>query len=203
MTRMGDTRTSLLLHPVRLRVLQAALGREVTTTQLAGWLADVPTATLYRHVAALIDGGVLEVVDERLVRGAVERTLRVALPAASLGVDEVAALSREEHLDAVTAFLAGVLQAATDYLTSPSAAPARDGYGYRQVALWADDDELLELTSRLRQLLHDAAHRGPAPGRHRRILTTVLLPDPRQETHVPSDTPAADRAADAVGSPPG
>ena len=200
---MGDTRTSLLLHPVRLRVLQAALGREVTTTQLAGWLTDVPTATLYRHVAALIEGGVLEVVGQRLVRGAAERTLRVALPAASLGSDEVAELSPGEHLDAVTAFLAGVLQAATDYLTSPGAAPATDGYGYRQIAVWADDDELVELTGTLRQLLHDAARRGPAPGRHRRVLTTLLLPDPRHGTEAPSDAPAADSTADAVGSPPG
>ena len=175
---MGDTRTSLLLHPVRLRILQAALGREVTTAQLAEWLEDVPTATLYRHVAALLDGQVLEVVQERLVRGSAERTLRVALPAASVEADEVTALSPAEHLDAVTAFLAGVLQAASDYLTSPGARPATDGYGYRQVAVWADEQELAELTASIRDLLHSGAARPPGPGRQRRVLTTVLVPDP-------------------------
>lgn len=175
---MGDTRTALLLHPVRLRVLQATLGREVTTAQLSTWLPDVPTATLYRHVAALIEGGVLEVVGERMVRGAAERTLRVTLPAASLGPDDIAELSPQDHLDAMTAFLAGVLQAATDYLTGPGARPATDGYGYRQVAVWADDEEIVEVAARLRTLLQDAQERGPAPGRRRRVLTTVLLPDP-------------------------
>ena len=189
---MGDTRTSLLLHPVRLRILQAALGREVTTAQLAGWLEDVPTATLYRHVSALIEGGVLEVIDERQGRGAAERTLRVALPAASLGPGDITDLSPQEHLDAITAFLAGVLQAATDYLRAPGAEPAEDGYGYRQVALWADDQEIAELSAAVRALLGEAQQRGPAPGRRRRVLTTVLLPDPA----------SAPLRADAAGSPP-
>lgn len=175
---MGDGRATLLLHPVRLRVLQAALGREVTTAALAAALPDVPTASLYRHVSALIDGGVLEVVAQRAVRGAQERTLKVALPAASLGTDDIADLTTDQHLDGFTGFLAGVLQAATDYLSAPGSDPAQDGFGYRQVALWADDDEVAALTTGLRAILTAAADRGPGEGRRRRVLTTVLLPDP-------------------------
>lgn len=175
---MGHDRATLLLHPVRLRILQAALGRQVTTAALAGALPDVPTASLYRHIATLIDAGVLEVVAERAVRGTHERTLQVALPAASLGAEDIADLTTEQHLDSVTAFLAGVLQAATDYLSAPGADPSQDGFGYRQVALWADDEELAALTSTLREVLADAAERGPREGRRRRVLTTVLLPDP-------------------------
>ena len=175
---MGDDRTTLLLHPVRLRILQAALGRQVTTSALAAALPDVPTASLYRHVSALIDGGVLEVVAERAVRGARERTLRVVLSAAALGAEDIAGLSPGQHLDGVTAFLGGVLQAASEYLAAPGADPAHDGFGYRQVALWADDEELAALTAALRELLTAAARRGPGEGRRRRVLTTVLLPDP-------------------------
>jgi DNA-binding transcriptional ArsR family regulator len=175
---MGDGRATVLLHPVRLRILQAALGRQVTTAMLAAALPDVPAASLYRHISALIDGGVLEVVAERAVRGAHERTLQVALPAASLGAEDIADLTIEQHRDSVTAFLAGVLQAATDYLTAPGSDPAHDGFGYRQVALWADDEELAALTAALREVLSAAAERGPREGRRRRVLTTVLLPDP-------------------------
>ncbi len=196
---MSDTRTSLLLHPVRLRVVQAALGREVTTSQLASWLPDVATATLYRHVAALVDGGVLEVVGEQPVRGATERTLRVALPAAWLGPDDITALSTRDPLDGVTAFLAGVLQSASDYLTAPGATPARDGFGYRQIAVWADDQELVTLTTALREVLFAAQERGPGPGRRRRVLTTILVPDPLPPG---PHSPVGDDDADAVGSPP-
>jgi len=175
---VGDDRTTLLLHPVRLRILQAALGRQVTTSALAAALPDVPTASLYRHVSALIDGGVLEVVAERAVRGARERTLRVVLSAASLEAEDIVGLSAGQHLDGVTAFLGGVLQAASEYLAAPGADPAHDGFGYRQVALWADDEEHASLIAALRELLAAAAERGPGEGRRRRVLTTVLVPDP-------------------------
>lgn len=175
---MGDDRTALLLHPVRLRILQAALGRRMTTAELAGAVPDVPTASLYRHVAALVDGGVLEVVTERAVRGGTERTLQVALPAASLSPEDIVDLTPEQHVDGVTAFLAGVLQAATDYLSTPGSDPANDGFGYRHVALWADDEELASLLAALREVVAEATEHGPREGRRRRVLTTVLLPDP-------------------------
>jgi len=65
----------VLLHPIRWRIVQRALGREVTTTDLKRDLPDIPTTTLYRHVAALIDAGYLTVVRERKIRGTTERTL--------------------------------------------------------------------------------------------------------------------------------
>ena len=66
----------LLLHPVRLRIVQAFLGdRALTTAQLAAELGDVPHASLYRHVSLLAKAGVLHVVAERRVRAVVEHTL--------------------------------------------------------------------------------------------------------------------------------
>lgn len=44
----------LILHPVRLRIVRAFLsGRPLTTSALGAELADVPPASLYRHVARL------------------------------------------------------------------------------------------------------------------------------------------------------
>jgi Fe2+ or Zn2+ uptake regulation protein len=65
----------LRLHPVRLRILEAFLGdRKLTTADLRAELPDISAASLYRHIAFLVEGGVLEVVAERRVRGAVEQT---------------------------------------------------------------------------------------------------------------------------------
>ena len=50
----------LVLHPVRLRIVQAFLGTpSLTTAQLRERLPDVPAATLYRQVATLVEGGLL------------------------------------------------------------------------------------------------------------------------------------------------
>ena len=74
----------LLLHPVRLRIVQAFLGDRGAHHHdaPAAELPDVPAASLYRHVARLVDAGVLAVVAERRVRGALERTYVLRLSAA-------------------------------------------------------------------------------------------------------------------------
>ncbi|HEX9338211.1 MAG TPA: helix-turn-helix domain-containing protein, partial [Pseudonocardiaceae bacterium] len=91
----------LLLHPVRLRIVQAFLGdRALTTSALSAELSDVPPASLYRHVARLVDAGVLAVVAERRVRGALERTYVLRLTAATIGPDQLAEMSVEDHRQA-------------------------------------------------------------------------------------------------------
>src|SRR6266545_1576561 len=100
-------RADLLLHPVRLRILKAFLGdRALTTTQLAAELDDVPAGSLYRHVALLTKAGILQVVAERRIRGAVERTYTLRLFAAQVGPAEAAAMTPEEHSQAFIAFVA-------------------------------------------------------------------------------------------------
>ena len=107
----------LLLHPVRLRIVQAFLGdRTLTTAALGGELDDVPTATLYRQVAVLADAGVLEVVGVRRARGAVERSYRLVLEAASVPAAESAAMSGEDHRRAFTVFVAALLADFDRYL---------------------------------------------------------------------------------------
>jgi len=75
----------LLGHPVRLRIVHAMRGgRSLTTAQLCARLPDVSKAMVYRHVDLLAAGGVLEVAEERRVRGAVERHYRLCQDRASI-----------------------------------------------------------------------------------------------------------------------
>src|ERR1700712_2699189 len=68
----------VLLHPVRMRILQTLFDADpLTTAQRRERLPDIPPATMYRHVAVLAEAGVLEVVNEKRVRGTVERSYRV------------------------------------------------------------------------------------------------------------------------------
>src|SRR5690606_14663651 len=96
----------LLLHPLRLRILQAMTGHAMTTAELADLFDDVAAATVYRHVNTLLNAGVLTIVSERRVRGAVERTLALVEDAAQMDAEDAAQMSEEQHRQAFTVFLA-------------------------------------------------------------------------------------------------
>jgi len=169
----------LLLHPVRLRIVQAFLGdRALTTGQLASELGDVPAGSLYRHVAMLTKAGVLQVVGERRVRAVVERTYMLRILAAQIQPDEVAAMTPTQHLQAFVAYVAGMLTDAERYLTTGTPDPTRDGASYRMGALWLTDAEFADLVRDLRTVLQPRLANGPGKGRRRRMLYTVLLPAP-------------------------
>jgi len=166
----------VLLHPVRLRIVQAFLGeRSLTITALRSELPDVPAATLYRQVGALVDGDVLEVVDERRVRGAVERTYRMRTRAASVDAAD-AAMSVEEHRRAFLTFVAGLLGDFDRYLDRGDVDLGRDLVGYRQAAMYLSDDELRELVADLQAVVAPRLAHEPGEHRSRRLLSTVLMP---------------------------
>jgi Helix-turn-helix domain len=167
----------LLLHPVRLRIVQAFLGeRPLTTTQLSAELSDIPAASLYRHVARLVKAGVLQVVSERKVRGALERIYMLRLAAATIQPDEQAAMSAEDQRQAFMAFTAGLLGDFDRYLASGDIDLFRDRVSYRIAGLWLDDAEYAGLLRDLVRTLQARKANAPAEGRHRRIIAYALLP---------------------------
>lgn len=168
----------VVLHPVRMRIVQAFLGdRELTTGQLHAEIPDVPTATLYRQVAALSRGGVLDVVDEQRVRGAVQRTYRLRTGAAYVDADGARQMSVEQHRQVFLTFVAGLLADFDRYLSRGDVDMARDLVGFTQNAMYLTDEEMSEVVEELRAVLHPRIALPPAPGRTRRLLATVLLPD--------------------------
>lgn len=170
------TTAELLLHPIRLRVVQAFLGgRELTTGELRDLLPDIPTATLYRQVALLADGGVLTVVRERQARGSVERTYRLETGAASVGAEESRAVDREGHRHAFLVYVASLLAAYDGYLARDVIDLEADGVGFRQTVLNLDDAEFRQFLDEYRTLLSRWSL-DAGPGRARHLFATVVMP---------------------------
>jgi hypothetical protein len=171
------TSADLLLHPVRLRIVRVFLGdRALTTSTLRAELADVPPTSLYRQVARLVDAGVLAVVAERRVRGALERTYVLRLSAADIGLDEFAAMSADEHRQAFMGYVAGLLGAFDRYLAREDFDVLRDEVGYGLAGMWLDDTEAAELRRELTRVLQPRLANPPAPNRKRRVFATMVLP---------------------------
>ena len=168
----------LLLHPVRLRIAKTFLGdRALTTAQIAAELDDVPTASLYRHIATLTKAGVLQVVAERRIRGTVEKTYTLRMLAAQLQPDEIDAMSIEDHAQAFMAYIAGLLGDFDRYLAhSPD--PGQDGANYRVAAMWLTDAEYDEFLRDLVRVFQPRAANAPGKGRRRRVAYSVFVPAP-------------------------
>ncbi len=175
----------LLLHPVRLRIVKTFLGdRSLTTAEIAAELADVPTGSLYRHIATLTRAGVLQVVSERRVRGTVEKTYTLRMLAAHMQPDEVEAMSIEDHAEAFMAYVAGLLSDFDRYLTHDPA-PGRDGADYRVNAMWLTDAEYADFMRDLKGVLLARLANKATKERRRRMFYHVLLPAPEEARDPP------------------
>ncbi|MEV4510081.1 helix-turn-helix domain-containing protein [Dactylosporangium sp. NPDC049525] len=167
----------LLAHPVRLRVVHALRGgRTLTTAQLCERLPDVSKATVYRHIDLLCDGGVLEVADERRVRGAVERHYRLRPDRAVIDAGSLESLTLDDYRRSFGVAMAALLAEFDAYLGRDHADPVADLVGYRQHALWLSPDELLELIGELRRAILPRLANTPAPGRSQYLLSPIHFP---------------------------
>jgi DNA-binding transcriptional ArsR family regulator len=168
--------TDLLLHPIRWRIVQRVLGRELTTTELKRDLPDVPATTLYRHVAVLIDAGYLTVVRERRVRGTTERTLTLdQTKVGRIDEREARAMTPDQHRQA---FLLMLTRLAADFdrlVDRGDLYPRLSQLGYAQVALYVDPTELDTIRQGINDLLEP--HLQEAPGKDRVVLSLIALPD--------------------------
>lgn len=169
--------TELLFHPVRLRIVQAGHhGRTFSTAELATLLPDVSTATLYRHVAVLADGGLLEVVSEQRVRGAVERRYRIRDDRAVVDEETAAGMSIEDHRRGFATVVAVLLAEFDAYLSRPGADPVADKVGYRQISVWLTDREKADLVDEVVAAIRRRTGNVSGEGRRRHLLTPVLFP---------------------------
>jgi hypothetical protein len=175
------TSADLLLHPIRLRILQTFLGdRALTTSQLQAELPDIPPASLYRHVAKLVDAGVLSVVAERRVRGALERTYTLQTSEATVKPDDLTTLTADEHRRMFLTFLAGIIRDFDRYLERGDIDLIRDSISYRLSGMWLTKTEAKKLAHDLNALLLPATRNPPRRGRKRWLFGSVVLPAPEQ-----------------------
>lgn len=173
------SKQDLILHPVRLRILMAVAGREMTVSAIAQQLPDVAQATLYRHVNTLAEAGVLQVVAENPVRGTVEKTYALPDPSiAHLTPDDVREASKEDHQRFFTAFL-GMLSAQFARYLDTTETPdfVADGVGYQSLPLYLSDAEFADFQAQINSIFLQYMDHEPAPERQRRLVSITIMPD--------------------------
>jgi DNA-binding transcriptional ArsR family regulator len=167
----------LLLHPVRIRIIHALSGAQVrTTAELADHLPDVSRATVYRHVALLVEGGILDVVAERRVRGAVERSYRLRGGRAVISREEAATMSKEQHRAAFASALAVLVAEFNAYLDSTDSDPSRDRVGYTQIPIWLSRRELADVQRTVVNAVAANGNNQRNSGRRPYLMSPIMFP---------------------------
>ena len=174
---------SALLHPVRLRIVQTLLADgDLTPHQLHARLADVPIATLYRHINHLASHGLIEVAQEQQVRGTSEKTYRVTPGMANPTPGDLESLSREELMTVFTVFTTGLIGDFAAYIRDGDHPDlAEDRVNFTQASFWATQAEVDAFLNTVSRALRDLMGNQPGDDRRRRTLTTVLIPRPDGE----------------------
>jgi Helix-turn-helix domain len=171
-------KADVILHPIRLQMIQTfGGGRRLTAQQLGALVPDIPHATLYRHLHLLVEAGVLAVVEERPARAIQERVYALVEHAANVGPADYDATSAEEHLRYFSAFLDLINGDFTRYLQQSPAADVRvDGVAYYQLPLYLSDEEYQHLVATLQAVLSPVVAQRPTPERRRRLLSLIAMP---------------------------
>lgn len=166
----------LVLHPLRVRILGHMGRTTMTAANLAESLADVPKATLYRHLALLERGGILRVASERRIRGTIERTLEVDPAAAFL--PDLDTATRTDLMRCIAVFAAALVGDFDRYLGGSATTPdlAADGVIFDTVDLSLNDAELATFGRALQEAITSASAAEPSAGRRNRRFSIAVMP---------------------------
>lgn len=166
----------LLLHPLRLRIVQTLLNSPPTSPKaMLDRLPGVAPATLYRHLQLLTAAGITVVAEERAVRGALEKSYALGQAALAPTPDELLRAGPQQQFRYFASFVSTLMDQYGAYLGQEDFDLVRDGVAFRQAAIHATDREYAEFVKALSALIVKASKR-PGQGRKRRLLSCILMP---------------------------
>jgi len=175
------TKASLIAHPIRTRLVLTLMGRELTTQQIARLLPDIPRTSLYRHIRELAKADVFMVVGETAVRGAVEKKYALRPSSVTLNREDILEAGHEEYFRLVNGFLGGLIDVYQAYLARREERLVEDTL-LRANSVNLTDEEFQRFRLQLTDLLTSVQANPPGPGRRRRVIGLIAVPDQPEET---------------------
>ena len=173
---MRLSKADLIIHPIRLRILQVLSRAPATTHKISETLADVPVSSLYRHLRLLLEGELIVISETRLIHGIEEKAYQIA-KVPRLTQEDLVDLSSEEHLQYFTIYLVTLLEGFKKYLeSSPEIDYLRDRTGYTEIEFWATGEELDQLSKSINQSIKTLMENKPSKDRRLQKLAIITHP---------------------------
>ncbi len=115
MVGKSKEKADLIIHPVRLRILQILADHSLTTGEISDRMPDVAKSSIYRHLRKLLDGGMVAVSEVKTVKGTAEKVFSCVVPP-TISVQDIESMSKEDHLYYFSAYAATLIQGFKRYL---------------------------------------------------------------------------------------
>jgi DNA-binding transcriptional ArsR family regulator len=174
---MKESIMDIVLQPVRMRILQAlVVGGAMTTQQIGESMPEVPQATLYRHLNVLLKAGVVQVLEERQVRGTVEKVYGLPDTWAGRTNQEMLHAPKEDLFKYFLSFLMQLLGEYERYISRDVIDLQKDGLGFRQASVYASDEEFAEFGMAYGEALSRMLQNKPSKMRKLRTIATIIIP---------------------------
>lgn len=166
---MALSKIDLILHPVRLRILQTLYTAELSTRQIAAKLADVPTSSIYRHLRQLNEAGLVTITKTEPVRGTAEKFYQIGelptLSAADMATAtaDMATATIEEQLGYFATFMLVTQQGFAAFMQAHYPIDhAQVLMGYREAVLFGTKEELMTCFQKINEAVAPLLQNEPA-----------------------------------------
>jgi DNA-binding transcriptional ArsR family regulator len=169
------SRNEVIAHPIRLRIIGALAGRELSAEQVGQLLDDVAPATLYRHISILLDAGQVVVAGEERQRGGTTRLLKLSEGAGLLDRDDSDRNSPERNSHLVNTFLTRQIAGYASALRDPNCRPQE--WTLRGAVIYLTEDEEREFLHEMLGIIGRFTNQRTHPEQRRRNAFIGVLPD--------------------------
>jgi len=168
-----------IMDPVRIKIVQElSIKKTATTKEIALACGDIPQATLYRHLSALMKNEVIQVVSENKVRGILEKVYAIKENPSQTINRNLKTITREELSTIFSQFIISILTDFNTCISVPEVVKSvSKNIGFTSTSLLLTNEELVEMMAEINQVFMRRINNISAPGRKLRKLSTILTTD--------------------------
>lgn len=179
---MDKALINCLRNPIQSKLLLSIHAQgETTAKQLIEANKDIPQATLYRHLGKMTKDGMLKIVKETPIRGAVEKVYSLAIALPTSEASELVKLSSDAYMNMFTEYMMGLMGEFREYTAKEDIDITADGSGFSLTPIYATREELLEVSKKMTELLMPLYQNKSTPERRYQMIGIIVTPPKKIE----------------------
>ncbi|MCP3032556.1 helix-turn-helix domain-containing protein [Halobacillus sp. A1] len=141
---ISKSKENVILHPVRMKIIQYLSKGAATSYEIVKGLPQIPQATLYRHLKILNEENIIHVIEEKKIRGALEKTYALQENGARINAEDFMTMSEDEQIQLFTTLYFYLLNKTEEYIKSNKNIE-KDPFGFNQLDLDLTEDEFANM----------------------------------------------------------